>query len=97
MSTNRQIRSDARAPYSPAPTRTKFNSWVAKVGGSRAAAAVLRCSRSYVDMLRSGDRRPGLDLAYRIERVTGGAIRMPDWLPATGPGTRHGARPTREA
>lgn len=88
MITNRSNRSDAPAACSPAPTRAKFKAWVSEMGGSRAAAEVLRCSRSYIDMLRSGDRRPGLDLAHRIERVTDGKIRMPEWLPSTERGAR---------
>lgn len=80
MKANRTNRSDATAGCSPASTRATFKRWVSTVGGSRAAAALLRCSRSYVDMIRSGDRRPGLNIAHRIERLTDGKIPMSDWL-----------------
>lgn len=94
MKTNRSNGPDAPAGCSPARTRAAFKRWVSEVGGSRAAAALLHCSRSYVDMIRSGDRRPGLNTAHRIERLTDGKIRMPDWLSPTEPGKRH---PTTEA
>ena len=64
----------------PASTRARFSKWVASVGGSREAATKLGISRSYVDMIRSGDRSPGLKTAYRVEKITRGAIKMQAWV-----------------
>lgn len=64
----------------PASTRARFRAWVSSVGGSREAARLLGCSRSYVDMIRSGDRSPGLKTAYRVEKITRGAIKMQAWV-----------------
>lgn len=64
----------------PAATRRAFAAWVRRVGGSREAAALLDVSRSYVDMIRGGQRAPGLVTAYRIERRTDGRIRMQAWI-----------------
>jgi len=72
-------RRDERAP-APAATRRAFVAWVETVGGSREAARLLAVSRSYVDMIRSGDRSPGLVTAFRIEKRTKGAIRMQAWI-----------------
>lgn len=67
-------------PPVPAATRRRFIAWVESVGGSRAASRLLGVSRSYVDMIKSGSRSPGLDTAYRIERLTDGAITMQAWV-----------------
>ena len=58
--------------------RDTFRAAVRKAGGSVAASKRLRCSRSYVDMIAGGKRRPGLRLAFAIER----AFRIPAsaWL-----------------
>ncbi len=61
-------------------TRKRFAAWVRSVGGSREAAALLGVSRSYVDMIRSGDRSPGMRTAHRIERLTGAQIPMQAWV-----------------
>lgn len=37
------------------------------------------CSRSMAEAICLGARRPGLDLAARIESATGGRIRCADW------------------
>lgn len=42
----------------------------------------LGCSRPFVSLLLSGRKTPGLALAVRIQRVTCGAIRAEDWVPA---------------
>lgn len=82
MSSDEKRGKRAREPRGEAPdeTRRKFRAWVDSVGGSREAAERLGISRSYVDMIRSGDRSPGLVTAYRIERLTDGAITMQAWL-----------------
>lgn len=79
MSSDEKRKREARGP-TPAATRRAFVAWVDRVGGSREAARLLGVSRSYVDMIRSGDRSPGLNTAFRIERLTDGAIRMQGWI-----------------
>ena len=58
--------------------REPFQIAVRQAGGATKAAALLECSRAYVDMIVSGSRRPGLNVAFRIEKVFG--IPMPDWV-----------------
>ena len=72
--------SNERTAAAPDKTRRAFVAWVEGVGGSREAARLLGVSRSYVDMIRSGDRSPGLRTAYRIEQHTDGEIRMQAWV-----------------
>jgi plasmid maintenance system antidote protein VapI len=36
-------------------------------------------SRPYLIALIKGDRTPGIDVAQRIERATGGFVRMASW------------------
>lgn len=67
-------------PAPPEGTRKLFTRWVAKIGGSRAAAEQLGISRSYVDMMKSGTRSPGLHTAHRIAHYTSGEIPMDAWL-----------------
>lgn len=64
----------------PAVTRKRFADWVTIVGGSRVAAETLGISRSYVDMIKNGDRSPGLVTAHRISQHTDGLIPMEAWL-----------------
>ena len=74
--------------------RERFIASVEKAGGSREVARMLGCSRSYVDMIRNGQRRPGMNTALAIERAFD--IRMQDWVepstkagrPRRGPATR---------
>jgi len=44
------------------------------------AAARLGVTRTHLDRLCRGDRRPGLDLAIRIERLSKGAISAAEWV-----------------
>ena len=69
--------------------RERFIASVEKAGGSREVARMLGCSRSYVDMIRSGERRPGMRAAFAIEQLF--EIRMQDWVE---PSTKAG-RPRR--
>lgn len=41
----------------------------------------LDISRSYLSLLESGTKRPSLDLAVRIERLTSGAVPATSWVP----------------
>lgn len=86
MRTNPPKPQGRRPDYRPTPgaTRKQFTRWVTTIGGSRAAAATLGVSRSYVDMIKSGDRSPGLVTAHRIARQTKGAIPMEAWIDEAG-------------
>lgn len=44
----------------------------------REAAAILKCSAPFVHRLETGEKRPGAQLARRIERIAGVAVL--DWL-----------------
>jgi hypothetical protein len=59
-------------------TRERFRDKVGAHGGSAAAAIALGCSRSYVDMIIKGARRPGMQVARAIEGVFG--IAMQEWV-----------------
>jgi len=48
-------------------------------------AGRLGISRAYLSMLTSGQKTPGLDLAVRIERATGGAVTAASWVPEMSP------------
>lgn len=58
--------------------RRTFRLAVRSMGGSAEAAKVLDCTRAYVDMLCQGKRRPGMKVAYAIERHIG--ITMQAWM-----------------
>ncbi len=58
--------------------RTLFREKVRALGGSRVCAEALQCSRSYVDMIIKGERRPGMRVARAIERLFG--IPMQAWV-----------------
>ena len=45
----------------------------------RAIADQLGISASYLSLLEGGKKRPSLDLAFRIERLTGGAVPAASW------------------
>ena len=65
--------------------RRQFATKVRLAGGQAAAAGLLGCTVTFVDHLIAGvdDKRPGLDLAFKIERV----FRVParawarEWVP----------------
>ena len=46
-----------------------------------ALAAKLRISRAYMSDLVNENRRPGLELAVRIERITEGKVPAGSWVP----------------
>lgn len=49
--------------------RDRFDRWVRWAGGDAEAAKLLACDVSYPNKLRHS-RRPGLDVAHKIERAT---------------------------
>lgn len=62
------------------PAAHRFAKWLDGCGRARARVAVeLDVGPSTVTLLAQGTRRPSLDLAVRIERLTGGAVRATDW------------------
>lgn len=44
----------------------------------------LGITTSYLSLLESGTKTPSLDLAVRIERLTGGAVPASSWIPDPG-------------
>lgn len=69
--------------------RERFIACVAAAGGSREVSQRLGVSRSYVDMIKSGDRFPGMRAAYAIEQLF--KIRMQEWIePHMTPGRKRG-------
>jgi transcriptional regulator with XRE-family HTH domain len=60
--------------------------WIDRHGWTRdRVAARLGVSRRYLDRLCNGDRRPNLELAVRIEDLTGGEVSVRYWLRTTTP------------
>lgn len=51
-------------------------------------------TRGYFSQLTQGHKEPSLRVAYRIERVTGGAVRMQDWVDDDGGDNDTGLRGT---
>lgn len=45
-------------------------------------AEIFGISRSYLSEIASGAKRPSLDVAFRIERETGGAVPASSWVSA---------------
>lgn len=70
--------------------RAQFRKKVRALGGSRLSAEALGCSRSYVDMIISGNRRPGMRTARAIEELFG--IPMQAWVDAPVPAGRSARR-----
>jgi hypothetical protein len=75
--------------------RERLRRWVKEQGGKKTAAEKIGCHPSYLVHLLAEDseRRPGLDVAFGIERATrgwsGGVISAEEWsqhLEATGTG-----------
>jgi ribosome-binding protein aMBF1 (putative translation factor) len=60
--------------------RERFDRWLDECGRSRSrVAAELGSYPSQVSRIASGERRPSIDMAAKIERLTGGAVRATDW------------------
>ncbi len=65
----------------PRKQETKLSRWLDVAGMSRDALAVkLGVGRSYVDKVCRGERRPSLDLAVAIEKLTEGAVPASAWI-----------------
>lgn len=65
---------------------------------SKAAAQILGCTPAFVAMMRRGEKRPGLAMAVRIERLTAqwseGPIRPSEWCAVEELAPTSSARPT---
>lgn len=56
---------------------------IARSGKTRTQfAEELGIGRPFLSMLESGKKRPSLELAVRIDRMTGGAVPASSWVPA---------------
>lgn len=65
----------------PRKRETKLSRWIDAAGTTREAFATkLGVNRNYLDMLCRGARKPSLDLAVEIERITRGAIPASEWV-----------------
>jgi transcriptional regulator with XRE-family HTH domain len=70
----------------PRSRNNAFGKWIDRRGWTRdRAAARLGVSRRYLDRLCNGSRRPNLELAVKIEDLTGGEIGVRYWLRTTAP------------
>lgn len=73
---------------------------IARSGKTRSQfAEELGVGRPYLSMLESGKKRPSLELAIRIERLTGGAVPASSWVDclAPNPETCHDPDPSHAA
>lgn len=64
----------------------RFSRWISDLGLSREQAGqFIGCHKSMVSLLCTQRRRPGLDLAFKIERLSEGweegPIRVAEWSP----------------
>jgi hypothetical protein len=79
--------------------RERFRAWVAEVGHQKGAAVRLECTQGAISFLLAGARKPGLELAHRIQRETAdwaeGPILATEWLDA-GADFAPGAEPAAE-
>lgn len=58
-----------------------FQTYAAAFEGKQLDLAnILGISRPYMSLLVAGKKRPSLELAVRIEQVTGGAVPVVSWV-----------------
>jgi hypothetical protein len=73
-----------RGPGRPRKTTNAFGRWIDESRYSRDQIAErLGMSRSYLDQLCAGIRRPNLELAFKIEDMSKGAVPARSWLKAS--------------
>lgn len=73
-------RRDAPRVGRPRKQETPLSRWLDRTGKSRQELAdELGIARSHVDRLCRGDRRPSLELALDIEKLTDGAVAASEW------------------
>jgi len=64
----------------PRKTETPLSRWIDETGKGRdRVAEQLGITRSHLDRLCRGDRRPGLELALTIEKLSHGAVPATYW------------------
>lgn len=63
----------------PEPTVDRFKAWTDRRGAGHTARE-LGVSPGHVSHLRNGNKHPSLDLATKIETLSGGWIRATDWV-----------------
>ncbi len=64
-----------------AAVETPLSRWLDDARKTRAwAASRLHVTRQYIDRLARGSSRPSLDLAVKIEELTGGRIAVSTWM-----------------
>jgi transcriptional regulator with XRE-family HTH domain len=62
------------------PQNTKFITWIERTNKSYAEIGkLLECSRQSVSNIANGHRPPGLALANRIAKVSGGKVPASSW------------------
>lgn len=65
----------------PRKKESKLSTWMDSKGLTRdAVAARLKIQRTYLDKLCRAESRPSLELAFEIEKLTGGVVPASDWL-----------------
>jgi transcriptional regulator with XRE-family HTH domain len=76
-------RAKTRGRGRPRKRETKLSLWLDSARMTRdALAEELKLARGYVDLICSGSRRPSLEVALRIEKLTRGAVPATSWLTA---------------
>ncbi len=73
------IRAMSEQAEAEAP-RNQFGAWLDNSGYTAdQVAGWLKVTRAFVYLLRSGDKKPGLSLALRIDSLTGGRVPPRAW------------------
>ncbi len=73
-------RKQALGPGRPRKTETKLSRWLDSSSMTRYDLAErLGVARGHVDKICNGERRPSLDLAVAIEKLTSGAVPVTYW------------------
>ncbi len=49
----------------------KLKRWIYKNGGAKDAAILFKCSKTMVYRMMAGEKKPGVNLAKRINKKTG--------------------------
>ncbi len=73
----------SRSRGRPRKRETQLSRWIDASGMTRDEVAdKLGIVRTYLDVLCRGEGRPGLELAFEIERLTRGALPASEWINA---------------
>lgn len=75
------VRGKQTGPGRPRADETKLSRWLDSAGMTRYELADhLKIGRAHADKICRGERRPSLELAIAIEKLTRGAIPASSWL-----------------